>query len=274
MLTVMGDGGSTRRRAGRTGASCTRDLPLGHRPTPRRADHRPAAGLTALVADNERLKAELQTRLAEVQASRARIVEAGDRERRRVERNLHDGAQQRLVGLALALRLIGRTAGSDPSVAGLLAEAAAELDEAIAELRGLARGLHPAIVVDAGLGGAIEALAERPGLPVELLIDLPTAVPEAVAVGAYYFVAEALANANRHSGAELITVRARVVDGLLKVVVADDGCGGATITPGSGLEGLLDRIGALGGQLVIASREATGTRLMAEIPLRDGPCWH
>jgi signal transduction histidine kinase len=249
--------------------ACSRDRRAAHRPA-RSAARRHADGdPSALALDNERLKAELRARLLDVQASRARIVEAGDRERRRVERNLHDGAQQRLVGLALTLRMASRTVDDDPYVAVLLAEAAAELDEALAELRSLARGLHPAIVTDAGLTGALETLAERPGIPVELSVDLPDPVRTAAEVGAYYFVAEALANANRYSGAERITVGVRVVDGWLEVAVSDDGCGGAVVAPGSGLEGLSDRVGALGGQLAVSSRPGRGTTLTAEIPLTD-----
>jgi signal transduction histidine kinase len=248
------------------------ERPCGHRrPPERRASHgdggRHARATAALAADNERLKAELHARLLEVEASRARIVEAGDRERRRVERNLHDGAQQRLVGLALALRLATRDAVRDPALGAVLVAAAAEVDGAISELRDLARGLHPAIVTDAGLGGAVETLAERPGIPVELLVDLPVRLPLATEICAYYVVAEALANANRHSAAERVSVRASVRDGRLEVVVGDDGRGGAVVARGSGLEGLADRVGALGGTLLLHSPPGRGTTLIAEIPL-------
>ena len=228
-----------------------------------------AIGAAALAIDNEQLKAELRAQLQDVRASRSRIVEAGDLERRRVERNLHDGAQQRLVGLALTLRLASRRAEGDQEVTELLAEAAGELDEALEELRELARGLHPAIVVDAGLAGALETLAERPGLPVDLSIDLPDRLPDAVEVGAYYLVAEALANANKHARAEQVRVRAAIVDGRLWLAVSDDGCGGAAIAPGSGLEGLADRVVALGGQLLIESDPGCGTTVIADIPLGE-----
>lgn len=237
-----------------------------HRSTRPVARRHTVGAEAALALDNERLKAELRARLLEVQASRARIVEAGDRERRRVERNLHDGAQQRLVGLALTLRMASRAEG-DPNVAALLVEAAAELDEALGELRNLARGLHPAIVTDAGLAGALETLAERPGIPVDLSVELSTPIREAAQVGAFYFVAEALANANRHSQATCVTVGARAEGGWLQVVVSDDGCGGVVVTPGSGLEGLADRVGALGGHLAVNSRPGLGTTLIAEIPI-------
>ena len=226
-----------------------------------------AIGAAALAIDNEQLKAELRAQLFDMRASRSRIVEAGDRERRRVERNLHDGAQQRLVGLALTLRLASRRAEGDQAVIELLTEAARELDDALEELRELARGLHPAIVVDAGLAGALETLAERPGVPVDLSVDLPDRLPDAVEVGAYYIVAEALTNANKHAKAEHVTVRAAIVDGRLWVAVTDDGGGGAAAAPGSGLEGLADRVGALGGQLLIESDPGCGTRVIADIPL-------
>ena len=229
---------------------------------------RAAIGATALAIDNERLKVELRAQLLDVQASRSRIVEAGDRERRRVERNLHDGAQQRLVGLALTLRLAGRKAQADPAVTDLLAEAALQLDDALDELRELARGIHPAIVTDAGLGGALETLAERPGLPVELLVDLPGRLPEAVEVGAYYVVAEALANANKHAKAGNVMVRATASDETLHLTVSDDGLGGAAARPGSGLEGLADRVSALAGRFVIDSPAGRGTTVTADIPLR------
>ena len=229
---------------------------------------RAATGATALAIDNEQLKAELRAQLLDVQASRRRIVEAGDRERRRLERNLHDGAQQRLVGLGLTLRLAGRKAQADPGVTELLAEAALELDDALAELRELARGIHPAIVTDAGLSGALETLAERPGLPIDLSADLPGRLPEAVEVGAYYVVVEALANANKHANAGNVTVRAAVTDEVLHLSVADDGHGGAAARPGSGLEGLADRVSSLAGRLVIDSPPGKGTTVTADIPLR------
>jgi signal transduction histidine kinase len=230
-----------------------------------------AAGFDAATAiDDERLVAELRAKVRDEQASRTRILQAGDRKRRRVERNLHDGAQQRLVGLALTLRLAGRRAAADPAVKELLAEAADELDDAIEELRALARGLHPAIVTDAGLTGALETLAESPGIPIELSIDVPGRIVDTVEFCAYYLVAESVANANKHSRAARIEVRARMVDDLLEVVVADDGCGGAAASPGSGLEGLADRVGALGGELVIDSDPAHGTTVTAHLPLRGG----
>ncbi|MCW2496294.1 MAG: hypothetical protein JWQ77_2218 [Jatrophihabitans sp.] len=226
-----------------------------------------ACAAAAARIDDERLKAELRAQVRDEQASRARIVAASDRQRRLFERNLHDGAQQRLVGLALMLRLAGNRVGDERSITALLGEAVAELDEAIQDLRELARGLHPAIVTDAGLVAAIESLAEHPGIPVELALELPDRLPERVEVGAYYLVAETIANANKHSSAELISVRAAVVGGTLHVSVSDDGSGVAEIS-GSGLVGLEDRLGSLGGYLVVDSEPDLGTTVAGFIPLR------
>ncbi len=228
---------------------------------------RAAAQAASMAIDNERIKAELRAELLEVQASRARIAEAGDGELRRLERNLHDGAQQRLVGLALMLRMAARQAAGDAVVTELLADAARELEDALAELRDLTRGIQPAIVSDVGLGGALEALAERPGVPVDLEVDLPDRLPEALEVGAFYLVAEALTNTNKHADAARASVRATVIDDALRVTVGDDGCGGATATPGSGLAGLADRVATLGGQLDIDSPTGGGTVVVAHLPV-------
>jgi signal transduction histidine kinase len=225
----------------------------------------------SMAIDNERLKAQLGAQLNEVRASRARLVDARDRELRRVERNLHDGAQQRLVGLALLLRLARRRAEGDADLTTLLTDATRELDDAVRELRELARGIHPVIVDDAGLGAAIETLAERPGVPVVLHVELPDALPASVSVGAYYLVAEALTNVNKHSGATEAVVRATVEDGMLHIAVTDDGTGGADPRPGSGLEGLADRVEALGGHLTIESEPGRGTAVSSAIPLATRP---
>lgn len=230
-----------------------------------------AVAAVSSAIDSERIKAELRAEVLDLAASRARIVEAADADRRHVERNLHDGAQQRLVGLALTLRMANREAQDNPILTELLTDAVAELSGALAELRRLARGLHPAIVTDAGLRVALEVLAERPGLPVDLSLDLPARLPDHVEIAGYYVAAEALANTNKHAGAAHVAARAEVVDDVLWVTVRDDGCGGAASSPGSGLQGLSDRVSAIGGRLIIESVAGKGTTVTAEIPLRLPP---
>lgn len=251
-------------RAGKPIAALVHDRALMDRPD----ELQRAAVEVSAAIDSEQIKAELRAQLLDLQASRARIVEAVDSERRRMERNLHDGAQQRLVGLALTLRLTARQAQGDPVLTELLAEAHAELDDALAELRRLARGLHPAIVIDAGLRVALETLAERPGLPVDLVAHLPERLPDHAEIAAYYLVAEALANTNKHADAEHVSAHLAVEGDVLRVSVADDGRGGAEPTPGSGLQGLADRVSALGGTLAVVSPPGKGTTVVAEIPLR------
>jgi signal transduction histidine kinase len=253
-------------RGGKSVAGLLHDRRLLRRPRRLQA----AVDAASLALDNERLKAQLRAEVLEARASRSRILDAGDRELQRLERNLHDGAQQRLVGLALTLRLASRRAAGDDELTSLLAEAGRDLNDALAELRELSRGLHPTIVDDAGLRAALESLAERPGAPVELQIDLPERLPETVEVATYYLVAEALTNANKHAGAAGVTVQAYVQDGALRVHVIDDGAGGAVAAPGSGLQGLADRIGALGGEFRIESPATSGTTVTAEIPLDQG----
>ena len=200
--------------------------------------------------------------------SRARIVEAGDAERRRLERNLHDGAQQRLVALALHLRLVEAAMKDDPARArALLAGAHAQLDEALDELRELARGIHPAILTDRGLGPALAALVTRAPVPVELA-DLPARrLPEPVEAAAYYVVAEAITNAAKYAQASNVSVSIHRSDGRAVVRVEDDGVGGADAGHGSGLRGLADRLEALDGRLHVESPPNRGTRIEAEIPL-------
>jgi signal transduction histidine kinase len=227
-----------------------------------------AAGAAAQFAmENERLHAELRAQLDEVRASRARLVTTADTERRKVERDLHDGAQQRLVTLALALRMAREQAGTtgDPTLTALLDEAAAELGVALQELRELARGIHPAILTEEGLGAAIDALARRSPFPVE--VHVPTdRYPSSVEGTAYFVVCEALANAAKHAEASSVTVAAMRLDGRLRVEVADDGRGGADVEGGSGLRGLADRVAALGGTFQLTSPPGGGTRVVAEIP--------
>jgi PAS domain S-box-containing protein len=205
----------------------------------------------------------------ELAASRARIVEAGDAERRRLERNLHDGAQQRLVATSLSVRLAAGRAEDDPQLRAMLDRAGEELALALEELRELARGLHPAILSDHGLGAAIETLADRAPVPVEVDVALDEdRLPAPVEAAAYYVVAEALTNMAKHARASEAHVRVHRADGHAFVEVADDGVGGADETGGTGLRGLVDRVEALGGRLTVSSPAGTGTRVRAELPVR------
>jgi signal transduction histidine kinase len=223
-----------------------------------------AAGAAARLAlENERLAAQVRAQLEEVRASRARIVEAGDVERRRIERDLHDGAQQRLVALAMRLQLAKATA---LGASGLLDEATAELQTAIGEVRDLARGIHPPILTEAGLGAAIEALAERAAQPVTVAVT-EARYPATIEATAYFVVAEALTNVARHADATQAHVMTSEEDGQLIVVVKDDGQGGADLTMGSGLRGLQDRLAAAGGTLRVSSPVGHGTTIRAAIPL-------
>jgi signal transduction histidine kinase len=222
-----------------------------------------------LEVENEHLQAEVERQLAEVRRSRARIVEAGDKERKRVERNLHDGAQQRLVSLSLALRLLRSKLGpdADPSVLAELDSVSAELKGALAELRELASGIHPAVLGQAGLGAALLALAERSPLPVVVETAPAGRLPATVETTAYYVASEGLANVAKYARASRATISAHASDGRLTVEVRDDGIGGADPSRGSGLTGLVDRVEAVGGHLSIDSPVNGGTRLVAEIPL-------
>ena len=203
----------------------------------------------------------------ELRRSRARIVEAGDAERRRLERNLHDGAQQRLVSLSLSLRLAQARLTSDPAAAGeLLTAAGAELAQALEELRELARGIHPAVLTDRGLGPALESLADRAPLPVELDHVPGERLPAPVEAAAFYVVAEALTNVAKYADATSVRVSVARFDGRAVVEVADDGRGGADPAQGTGLRGLVDRVEALNGHLDVESPVGRGTRVRAEIP--------
>jgi signal transduction histidine kinase len=221
----------------------------------------------AVAEENVRLDAELQARLDELRESRARIVQAGYAERKRVERDLHDGAQQRLVALALELQMVRRRMDSDPgAAAGMLEEAAGELAAATDELRELARGIHPAVLSDRGLVPALEALAARAPLPVDVDGERDRRAPEAVEAAAYFVVSEALTNVSRHAEARRAEVRIAHRDGWLDVEVEDDGVGGANAGGGSGLRGLADRVGALGGTLELDSPPGRGTTLRVSLP--------
>jgi PAS domain S-box-containing protein len=204
----------------------------------------------------------------EIRRSRARLVEAGDAERRRLERNLHDGAQQRLVSLSLALRLAQSRVVSDPDGASeLLASAGEELALALQELRELARGLHPAVLADRGLAPALASLAERSAIPVELDVDVAERLPPAVEVATFYVVSEALANVAKYAHATSASVRVRREGSGVLAEVADDGIGGADPAQGSGLRGLVDRVDSVDGTLEVWSPPGGGTRIVAAIPL-------
>jgi signal transduction histidine kinase len=222
-----------------------------------------------MAEENVRLDAELQARLDDLRDSRARIVQAGDAARRKLERDLHDGAQQRLVGLALDLRLAREKLEDDPKTAGaMLDEASAELARATDELRELARGIHPAVLSDRGLEAAVESLANRAPLPVEIDASLDGRLPAPVESAAYFVVSEALTNVVRHSGADQAGVGIRRDNGRLLVEVRDDGAGGADAA-GSGLRGLADRVAALDGTLRVDEPAVGGTVVRADIPLRE-----
>jgi signal transduction histidine kinase len=201
----------------------------------------------------------------ELMASRARIVTAGDEARRRIERDLHDGAQQRLVTLTMHVRSLEADLPADSDVKRQIAELAEELGAASEELRQFSHGIHPAVLSNAGLRPALRSLCRRAAMPVELSVNVERRLPESVEVAAYYVVAEALTNAAKHAGASLVTVSVKADDVHVCLSVADNGVGGAN-PRGSGLLGLKDRVEALGGRLDVTSREGEGTTLTAEIP--------
>jgi PAS domain S-box-containing protein len=222
-------------------------------------------------AEVHRLNAELHARLEDLAASRARIVTAGDVERRRLERNLHDGAQQRLVTTSLSLRLALAKLESDPMAAKpILANAGEELTVALDELRELARGLHPAVLTDRGLRAAVEMLAGRAPVVVEIDEIPDQRLPEPVEAAAYYLIAEALTNVAKYARASTARVRVAPKGTGVLVEVSDDGVGGADPVNGSGLRGLADRVEALGGSLHLQSPVGGGTSLRAEIPSEIG----
>ena len=219
------------------------------------------AAQAGLVLSNVRL-------VEEVKASRQRIVSAQDEERRRLERDIYDGVQQRLLALSLGLKMTATRVGHDPPEAVIesIDQAAGEARATLVELRRLARGIHPAIVTEGGLVAALESLAERTPLPVEVQIPDTERLPALVEVTVYYVVAEALTNTVKHAAASTVAVDVSRSDGRIVVEVVDDGDGGALASPGSGLSGLGDRVAALGGDLKIDSPPGGGTRIQADIP--------
>jgi signal transduction histidine kinase len=226
-----------------------------------------AAWLTPFAFLGGLLRSTISHLVEELRASRARIVEAGDAERRRLERDLHDGAQARLVALALLLRSARRRAGDDAGVVELLDQAQQELQTSLEELRELARGIHPAVLTDRGLEPALAALTSRAPLPVKLEVEAEDRLPGPVESAAYFVVSEALTNVAKYAQATQATVAVRRANGSVTVEVSDDGVGGADASGGSGLRGLADRLAALDGTLRLESPAGRGTRLHAEIPV-------
>jgi len=223
-----------------------------------------AAGLTL---ENERLQAELRARLTELQASRARLVAATEAERRRIERDLHDGTQQRLVSIAMSLGLLESKLPGKPSQAQpIVRETRQALAAALDELRELTQGIHPTILAERGLPVALDELCHRAALPTHLQLDLSCRLPDQVESAAYFVVSEALTNATKHSHGSEVRVKAACAAGLLTIEVADDGIGGAAAGHGTGLRGLTDRVEALGGTLTVSSPPGRGTTLRAEFP--------
>ena len=220
----------------------------------------------AIALENGRLQAELRARLQDLRGSRARLVAAAQDERRRLERDLHDGAQQRLIALSLELGLLRGALDADPDARHRLEHARREVAVSMRELRDIARGIHPAVVSGHGLTVALESVAARTAMPLELRVDGLPRLPEHVEVAAYYVVCECLANTGKHARATAAVVEARVEGGLLVVEVCDDGIGGADPGHGSGLRGLGDRVEALDGRLRVETPPGGGTLVRAEIP--------
>jgi signal transduction histidine kinase len=213
-------------------------------------------------------------RLGEVEASRARIVAAGDETRRRIERDLHDGAQQRLVSLAFELRDAAEMAPPEfKELRARLSLIGAGLVETLDEIREIARGIHPSVVTEGGLDPALRALARRSAIPVELDVHVGHRLPESVEVAAYYLVSECLTNAAKHSKASVVNVEVAAEEGVVLIAIRDDGIGGAHATRGSGLIGLSDRVEALGGTFEVFSPAGEGTALRATMPVVPSSPW-
>ena len=217
-----------------------------------------ACTAAGIALENERLHADLRARLEELRGSRLRVMEAADAERRRLERNLHDGAQQGLATLAVELAMLAERVGSDPEARELLAQAQDGLADSLDELRELARGIHPAVLTDHGLAVAVDALAERTPYAVRLAVEPGGRLPERIEVAGYYLISECLANTAKHAQASEASVAVSRANNHLVIEVVDDGVGGARGDGGSGLRGLMDRVEALGGTLEVSSPAGLG----------------
>jgi signal transduction histidine kinase len=240
--------------------------------------HQPADGIEDRIAQFTELvasaisNAQARTDLA---ASRTRIVAASDETRRRIERDLHDGAQQRLVSLGLRLRVVQAALPPDQAELGQeIARLADGVVDTLEELRELSRGIHPAILSAGGLGPALNALARRSAVPVELDVDVKFRLPEQVEVAAYYVASEALANSAKHAQASMARICVQMQDGVLREQIDDDGVGGADPSRGTGLISLTDRVEAVGGRITLSSNPGAGTRILAEFPLGEGQALH
>jgi signal transduction histidine kinase len=263
-LPAAGNGTTTTfvQRAGEPVAALVHDASLDDEPELLDA----VSAAAGIALGTARLHAELAARLEELRGSRVRVIEAGQKERQRLERNLHDGAQQRLVALSLELTMLKKRFDADPETSTRIDHARSEIALSLEELRDIARGLHPAVVSGHGLAVALESLAARAPVPVRLTVDLEDRLPEPLEVAAYYLVSESLANIGKHAHASSATVEVARANGHVVVEIVDDGIGGADTERGSGLRGLADRVEALEGRLRVWTPPGHGTRVRAEIP--------
>jgi signal transduction histidine kinase len=249
-------------RDGAPGAALIHDASLDDEPELLSA----VSAAAGIALDNARLHAELSARVEELRGSRARVIEAGQKERQRLERNLHDGAQQRLVALSLELSLLKKRVDDDPEASTRVDHVREELATSLQELRDIASGLHPAVVSGHGLNVALESLAAHAPVPVRLNVDLDERLPEQLEVAAYYLISESLANIAKHAHATSASIGIARADGHVVVEISDDGIGGADTERGSGLRGLADRVEALDGRLRVWTPRGHGTRVRADIP--------
>jgi signal transduction histidine kinase len=249
-------------RGGEPVAALTHDASLEDEPELLQA----VSAAAGIALDSARLHADLAARLDELRGSRVRVIQAGQKERQRLERNLHDGAQQRLVALSLDLTLLKKRLAADPEAGTRIDHARSEIALSLEELRAVARGLHPAVVSGHGLAVALESLAARATIPVRLNVELEGRLPEPLEVAAYYLVSESLANIGKHAEATSASIDVTRRNGDVVVEIVDDGIGGADTERGSGLRGLADRVEALDGRLRVWTPLGQGTRVRAEIP--------